>query len=143
MERKFKIMGVYVGLLFFVSILLIMITSLSNDKINPVYMAEEFEKEETVDFSVTLQESVSDLTAKNEKLMSTVEEQNKKIENLEKFVEDYQNSYNEDTVIFMESLKLYAKDKFNEARDLLKTVNAENLTEENRNVFENMIEKLK
>lgn len=37
MERKFKIMGVYLGLLFFISILLILITSFSNSKFEPSY----------------------------------------------------------------------------------------------------------
>ena len=36
MERKIKIIGLYIGLLFFISILLILITSLSNDKINEI-----------------------------------------------------------------------------------------------------------
>ena len=37
MDRKFRIMGIYIGLLFFVSILLILITSFSNNKMDPSY----------------------------------------------------------------------------------------------------------
>ena len=35
MDRKMKIMGIYIGLLFFISILLILITSFSYSKIDP------------------------------------------------------------------------------------------------------------
>ena len=41
MDRKIKIIGMYIGLLFFISILLILITSLSNDKFEPLYSFEE------------------------------------------------------------------------------------------------------
>lgn len=149
MERKFKIMGIYLGMLFFVSILLILITSLSNSKFNPTYPVDEISAKQSVSFDATMQDSVSKLTETNQKLNDKVKEQNDKIIALENslsekdaVINEYQNKYNADTEKLYMALSLYVSDNEQEAQTALETVVRENLSPENQTVYDNLLNKL-
>lgn len=149
MERKFKIMGIYLGMLFFVSILLILITSLSNSKFNPTYPVDEISAKQSVSFDATMQDSVSKLTETNQKLNDKVKEQNDKIMALENslsekdaVINEYQNKYNADTEKLYMALSLYVSDNEQEAQTALETVVRENLSPENQTVYDNLLNKL-
>lgn len=150
MERKLKIMGIYISLLFFVSILLILITSLSNNKIEPAYEVEEKEIQQTAGLNSTMQDSVSRLTETNQNLNNKVKEQNDKIESLENLlsekdavINDYKNKYNSDTENLYKALSLYINDNDAEAETIVNEINRENLNPENQTVYDNLLNKLK
>lgn len=149
MERKLKIMGIYISLLFFVSILLILITSLSNNKMDPTYQVEETAVHQSVGFNATMQDSVSKLTEINQKLNDKVKEQSSKITELENLlsekdntINNYKNKYNEDTENLIKALTLYIDDNKEDAKTILETVNKENLNAEYQTVYDNLLDKL-
>lgn len=150
MERKLKIMGIYISLLFFVSILLILITSLSNNKIDPAYVVEETENQQTAALNSTMQDSVSRLTEINQNLNNKVKEQNDKIESLENslsekedIINDYLNKYNSDTENLYKALSLYINGSVEESQTCVNEINRENLNPENQTVYDNLLNKLK
>lgn len=149
MERKLKIMGIYISLLFFVSILLILITSLSNNKMDPTYQVEETTVQQPVGFNATMQDSVSKLTETNQKLNDKVKEQSNKITELENSlsekdntINNYKNKYNEDTENLIKALNLYIGDNEEDAETILEKVNRENLNPEYQTVYDNLLNKL-
>lgn len=150
MERKFKIMGIYLGMLFFVSILLILITSLSNRNFEPAYVTGETEEKQAGNFNLTMQESVTALTEENQNLNNKVQEQDKKILELEKkisenekIIEEYHQKYNENAEKLYEVLILYANDDIKEAKEIFNMINRENLNIENQEIYDNILNKLK
>ena len=146
MERKVKIMGIYVGLLFFVSILLILITSLSNSKFDPSY---DLIEEEKVTFSKTMEDSVSKLTETNQNLNEKVSELNGQIDKLKEslyqkseVVVQYEKMYNDDFKNLQKALSLYLEDNDEEAKKIIENVKKENLNPENQTVYDNLMKKL-
>ena len=149
MERKFKIMGMYLGMLFFVSIILILITSLSNSKFKPAYSAEEISNQKNSGFNSTMQESVTSLTQTNQNLNNKVKEQNEKIGELERIIyekdeliNDYKKIYNEDTENLYMALKFYASNDIEKLRNTAEIINRDNLNPENQAVYDNLLNKL-
>ena len=87
MDRKFKVIGIYIGLLVVVSILLILVTSFSNSKMDPSYQVENEEKLNSVSFDSTLEQNVNTLTENNRILNEKVKELNLHLEEKEKIIE--------------------------------------------------------
>lgn len=142
MDRKLKIMGVYVGLLFFVSILLILITSFSYTKIDPSYEVEESRQP-----NATLNESVTKLTETNQKLNEKVLELNGKISDLEKklnekdeIIKKYEN---EDFKKLKKVALLFIDEEYDEMKNVFESINKENLDEESLKIYNYILEKIK
>ncbi len=149
MDRKIKIIGMYIGLLFFISILLILITSLSNDKFEPLYSLEETTESENSGLNSTMMDSVSSLTEMNKTLNEKIIEYQNKVENLEKeissnqvVIENYEKNYNEDTRNFYKALKLYVQNDIQEAKEIVLTTDRELLSEEDKEVYDFLINEL-
>lgn len=141
MDRKMKIMGIYIGLLFFISILLILITSFSYSKIDPSY-----EVEESNQLDVTLQQSVTKLTETNQILNDKVLELNEKIDNLEKDLETKDSIIkkyeNEDYKNLKKTALLFIEKKYEEMKIVFESINRENLDEENQKIYDFILSKL-
>ena len=142
MDRKLKIMGVYVGLLFFVSILLILITSFSYTKIDPSYEVEESRQP-----NETLNESVTKLTETNQNLNAKVMELNGKISGLEKklaekdeIIKKYEN---EDFKKLKNVALLFVDEKYDEMKKVFESIKKENLDEESLKIYNYILEKIK
>ena len=149
MDRKIKIIGMYIGLLFFISILLILITSLSNDKFEPLYSLEETIESEKSGLDSTMMDSVSSLTEMNKTLNEKIIEYQNKVENLEKeissnkvVIENYEKNYNEDTLNFYKALKLYVQNDIQEAKEIVLTTDRELLSSEDKEVYDFLINEL-
>ncbi len=149
MDRKIKIIGMYIGLLFFISILLILITSLSNDKFEPLYSLEETTESENSGLNSTMMDSVSSLTEMNKTLNEKIIEYQNKVENLEKeissnkvVIENYEKNYNEDTLNFYKALKLYVQNDIQEAKEIVLTTDRELLSEEDKEVYDFLVNEL-
>ena len=149
MDRKIKIIGMYIGLLFFISILLILITSLSNDKFEPLYSLEETIESEKSGLDSTMMDSVSSLTEMNKTLNEKIIEYQNKVENLEKeissnkvVIENYEKNYNEDTLNFYKALKLYVQNDIQEAKEIVLTTDRELLNEADKEAYDFLINEL-
>lgn len=147
MDRKIKIMGIYIGLLFFVSILLILITSFSNTKIDPSYEVEENEK---LSLDITMEQSVTKLTETNQKLNDKVSGLNEEINRLEKelyekndIIKEYEKKYNEDYINFEKAIAFYISGNINETKKTMELVNRDNLDQNTVLVYDNLLNKLK
>ena len=112
MERKIKIIGLYVGILFFVSILLILITSLSNDELVSRYP----EKENAVAIPVGLSTAVDD--------------------NSSDFIK------NEDTQNLYKALKFYMLENREELEKSINLINRDTLNEEDKQIYDILIKDL-
>lgn len=134
MDRKLKIMSIYIGLLFFVSILLILITSFSYNKIDPSY-----EIEENKHIDITLQQSVTKLTETNQVLSDKVFELNEKINLLEKELSFYKS---EDFEKLKNVAFLFIDKNYKEAKNLIENINVDNLSEEALKIYNYLIEEL-
>lgn len=142
MDRKFKVIGIYIGLLVVVSILLILVTSFSNSKMDPSYQVENEEKLNSVSFDSTLEQNVNTLTENNRILNEKVKELNLQLEEKEKIIEEYKNVYNEDSFNLQKAIKYYIIDEFEEAKINLELVKSENLNDEDNRVYNNLVNKL-
>lgn len=134
MDRKLKIMGVYIGLLFFVSILLILITSFSYSEIDPSYEIEENKQHDT-----TLQQSVTKLTETNQSLSDKVLELNEKINLLEEELSFYKG---EDFEKLKNIVFLIIDKNYKDAKTLIGTVNVEILNDEAKKIYNYLLEEL-
>lgn len=112
MERKIKIIGLYIGLLFFISILLILITSLSNDKI------------------VSRYPETQPVVATPVGLNTTMTDNNLKVLN------------NESTLILDKALKFYVLENKESAKECINKINREELSEEDKQIYDILINKL-
>ncbi len=149
MDRKIKIIGMYIGLLFFISILLILITSLSNDKFEPLYSLDEINELENSGLNTTMLDSVSNLTETNKTLNEKIIEYQNKIENLEKeissnklVIENYEKTYNEDTLNFYKALKLYVQNDVQGAKEVILSIDRELLSDEDKTIYDFLINEL-
>lgn len=142
MERKLKIMGIYVGMLFFISILLILITSLTNTKIDPSYELENVEEQYQVNFDKTMEQNVNNLTEHNRLLTERNIYLNEQLEEKNKIIEYYEKKYNQDVVNLQNAISLYIGDDKTAAKNTLENVNRENLNPENQSVYDNLLNKL-
>ena len=142
MDRKLKIMGIYLWLLFFVSILLILVTSFSNSKMAPSYEAVSEQMQNKKSFDTTMEESVNVLTENNLILFEKVEKLNSILEEKEKIIEEYKTTYNEDVLKLQKAMSLYINDSLKESKTTLDSVIKENLNEENLQTYNNLIKKL-
>lgn len=141
MERKFKVMGIYVGLFFFAVILLVLVTSFSNTELNPSYDAET-EDEYQVTFNHTIQQSVNSLTEMNEELMSQVDELEKKVEEKEKTISEYEKKNSSDKTALENAARYYIADDNNSAAAELDKINIENLDKEDLDLYNQLNNKL-
>ena len=136
MERKLKIMGIYTGLLFFVSVLLILVTSFSNNKMDPSYDVETEQEKNQIVFDRTMEQSVNILTENNRILTEKVEELKKQLSEKEKIISEYENKYNQDVSNLYKSLSLYTMDKKSEAKKIFEGINRENLMEAEKEIYD-------
>lgn len=142
MDRKFKVMGFYIGIMFFVVILLILVTSFSNTELDPSYDVENEKSEYQVTFNRTMEQSVNSLTESNEKLNDRVKELTEQIEEKNKIIADYESKNNESIRNLQEAIKLYIMDDDESAREKLSQVNPEEIGEENLDVYNQLSQKL-
>ena len=142
MERKLKIMGLYIGILFFVAILLILVTSFSNSKINPSYDVEESENQYQVSFNKTMEENVNSLTENNRILNEKNIELNKQLEEKDNIIKTYEEKYNDDVINLQKAMSLYINNNVEEAKTTFELINRENLDLENETVYDNLLNKL-
>ena len=149
MERKIKIIGLYVGLLFFISILLILITSLSNDKFDPMYNATENTHSENTGLETTVMDSVSNITETNKILNEKITEYQNKVIYLESvisekdaIIKEYEKRTNIDSLNLSDSLKFYVLGNIEDSKELLEKVIKENLSEEEIKVYDYLVNEL-
>lgn len=142
MDRKLRVMGIYIGLLFFVSILLILVTSFSNNKMEPSYDVETEQQQNQISFDRTMEQSVNTLTENNRILHERVEDLNFQLDEKDKLIEEYKSLYNEDVLKLQNAMKLYINDWLEESKNILSTINIENLNEEEVQVYNNLVNKL-
>lgn len=149
MDRKIKIIGMYIGILFFVSILLILITSLSNDKFDPMYSLDETAALDNSSMNVTMLDSVSNLTETNKILNEKISEYQNKISSLENeiaenkiVIENYESTYNEDTLSLYKVMKLFVNKNIEEAKEIIKSINKELLSDEDKIIYDILIKEL-
>lgn len=138
MDRKFKIIGIYLGLLFFVVILLVLVTSFSNTELDPSYDVEDNEYQVT--FDRTMEESVNSLTDNNEKLRGEVADLNKKISEKEQEISKYNSK---DAKSLLNAVKLYLNGDEESAKKCADGLNEAALPEEYKEIYATLIEKLK
>ena len=149
MERKIKVIKIYVGLLFFVSILTILITSLSNSKFDPAYSAEQGMMINSPGLNSTVEDSVSSITETNKNLSNKISEYESKVSELEKQLEEkntslkeYETKYNENTIKFYSALKFYVQGNKTETMKIFETINRELLSEDDKSVYDELIKEL-
>ena len=141
MDRKFKMMGVYIGLLFFAVILLVLVTSFSNTELNPSYDAADDEYQVT--FNRTMEQSVNSLTENNEKLMAQVKELEKQISEKDALISQYEKQNSTDSVSLGNAVSFYISGDTSSSSSELEKVNPENLGEEDAKLYNQLKNKLK
>jgi len=142
MDRKLKVMGIYVWLLFFISILLILVTSFSNSKMDPSYEVVSEQMQNKKSFDTTMEESVNVLTENNLILTKKVEELNLLLKEKEILVENYKTTYNEDVLNLKKAMSLYVNDSLDESTKILDLIKTENLNQEDLQTYNNLKNKL-
>lgn len=128
-------MGIYTGMLFFVSVLLILVTSFSNSKMDPSYDVEA-EKQKQINFDATLEQSVNVLTENNRVLNETVEDLKKQLNEKDNIIYEYSSVYNEDMKNLYKTMSLYTLGEKEEAKKVFQTVNKENILEYEKPVYD-------
>ena len=141
MERKLKIMGIYTGLLFFVSVLLILVTSFSNNKMDPSYDVES-EQQNQIKFDTTMEQSVNMITENNRLLNETVEDLKKQLNEKETIISEYSSLYNDDMKNLYKTMSLYTLGEKSEAKQVFEKINPENLMESEKQVYDVLSKKL-
>ena len=122
MDRKFRVMGIYIGMLFCVAILLILVTSFSNTKLDPSYEIENEQSDYQVTFNRTMADSVSQLTETNEKLSERVKELTKELEEKNQIIAEYENNN------INEAMKQYILGNISGAKEAFEKIVPEKLT---------------
>ena len=137
MDRKFRVMGIYIGMLFCVAILLILVTSFSNTKLDPSYEIENEQSDYQVTFNRTMADSVSQLTETNEKLSERVKELTKELEEKNQIISEYEdNNINE-------AMKQYILGNISGAKEAFEKIVPEKLTEKDLELYNHLSLKLK
>ena len=137
MDRKFRVMGIYIGMLFCVAILLILVTSFSNTKLDPSYEIENEQSDYQVTFNRTMADSVSQLTETNEKLSERVKELTKELEEKNQIISEYEyNNINE-------AMKQYILGNISGAKEAFEKIVPEKLTEKDLELYNQLSLKLK
>ena len=124
MDRKFRAMSLYIGMMFFAVILLILVTSFSNTDLNPSYDIEKEQSEYQVTFNRTMEESVNSLTESNEKLNEQVKKLTAEIDEKNNRLSKYQS---DDVNNLLGAVNLYLSENTDGAREKFSLVNKENL----------------
>lgn len=140
MDRKFKAMSLYIGMMFFAVILLILVTSFSNTDLTPSYDVEKEQSEYQVTFNRTMEESVNSLTESNEKLNEQVKKLSAEIEEKKSELEKYRS---EDVNNLLSSVNLYLEGNKDGAREKFSLVNLENLEGEYIELYNKLNSNLK
>ena len=137
MDRKFRVMGIYIGMLFCVAILLILVTSFSNTKLDPSYEIENKQSDYQVTFNRTMADSVSQLTETNEKLSERVKELTKELEEKNQIISEYEyNNINE-------AMKQYILGNISGAKEAFEKIVPEKLTDKDLELYNQLSLKLK
>lgn len=137
MDRKFRVMGIYIGMLFCVAVLLILVTSFSNTKLDPSYEIENEQSDYQVTFNRTMADSVSQLTQTNEKLSERVKELTKELEEKNQIIAEYENNN------INEAMKQYILGNISGAKEAFEKIVPEKLTEKNLELYNQLSLKLK
>lgn len=137
MDRKFRVMGIYIGMLFCVAILLILVTSFSNTKLDPSYEIENEQSDYQVTFNRTMADSVSQLTETNEKLSERVKELIKELEEKNQIIAEYENNN------INEAMKQYILGNISGAKEAFEKIVPEKLTEKDLELYNQLSLKLK
>ena len=116
MNRKIKIMGIYIMLLFFVSILLILITSFTNTKFEPSYNIEQTEE----NYNTSFEQKVNNITEYNMILMKENMELKKQLEEKTETIKEY-------------------KQKFSEIKNIAEKIDRQKLSSEYQEIYDNVI----
>ena len=137
MDRKFRVMGIYIGMLFWVAILLILVTSFSNTKLDPSYEIENEQSDYQVTFNRTMADSVSQLTETNEKLSERVKELTKELEEKNQIIAEYENNN------INEAMKQYILGNISGAKEAFEKIVTEKLKEKELELYNQLSLKLK
>ena len=137
MDRKFRVMGIYIGMLFCVAILLILVTSFSNTKLDPSYEIENEQSDYQITFNRTMADSVSQLTETNEKLSERVKELTKELEEKNQIIAEYENNN------INEAMKQYILGNISGAKEAFEKIVPEKLTEKDLELYNQLSLKLK
>lgn len=137
MDRKFRVMGIYIGMLFCVAILLILVTSFSNTKLDPSYDVENEQTDYQVTFNRTMADSVSQLTETNERLSERVKELTKEVEEKNQIIAEYGNNN------INEAMKQYILGNISGAKECFEKIAPEKLTDKDLELYNQLSLKLK
>ncbi|MDD3766949.1 MAG: hypothetical protein PHF89_07155 [Eubacteriales bacterium] len=146
MKDKSKFIWLYSVIMFTAAILLILISSLSQSRLSPSEaMAKESEQQA---FNQTIQNRVTDLVSENEKLRNEIKNFSQKIEQLEQNSESIKNEIkeknlaNEANEYLIQAEMLFNLGKSKESFEMLKNVNSFALSENGKQLYDWLREKL-
>ncbi len=143
MEKNFKFMGIYIGILCFCAILLILVTSLSNTSLDPSYDDVDGGKKPESAMNSTMEQSVLTLTKTNEELTDKVNSLTDEIKAKDKAIAEYKAQTDENSVKLYSVAKLYISGDEKDARELLKTVDTKGLNSDDLAFYNSLQNKLK
>lgn len=140
MKNKSKFIWFYSVLLFSASILLILISSLSQSRLLPSNSLSQQDEQQA--FNQTIQRSLTDLVSENESLRKQIAEANEKIDKLSGEATSLtaeakeKNLASEAAEFLMESEMLFNTGKYAASRDTLQNVNALILSDNGKQLYD-------
>ena len=143
MGQKGKSMWIYCGLVFFVVVLLIIISVTSRGGLDPLYdetAAEEPSQQEVLNY--TMQQSVSDLTAYNQKLADENARLREELNAAQAQDSTQEQMVEENLGFLITAAQLYIGGAADDARQMLQNVNVNVLDETYRALYDTLAELL-
>ena len=143
MGQKGKSMWIYCGLVFFVVVLLIIISVTSRVGLDPLYdetAAEEPSQQEVLNY--TMQQSVSDLTAYNQKLADENARLREELNAAQAQDSTQEQMVQENLGFLITAAQLYIGGAADDARQMLQNVNVNVLDETYRALYDTLAELL-
>jgi septal ring factor EnvC (AmiA/AmiB activator) len=141
-----KFLWIYSVMLFSASLLLILISALSQSRITPSEALGPTDEQQA--FNQTIQKSVTDLTKENEKLREELLSAKQKIASLEEKLDEITNQNTqsrfagEATDFLIEAEMLFNTGNYAKSRDVLQNANAEMLSEPGKELYNWLRKKL-
>lgn len=146
MKKKTNFIWLYSILLFSASLLLILISTLSQSRLSPSDAVMQENEQQA--FNQTIQKSMTDLVRENESLRIELKDANEKLDSYKSENENFSNnnihlSQSAEANEFLISAEMYFNiGQYANSRNTLQNVNIELLSEKGRELFHWMREKL-
>ncbi|OQB15266.1 MAG: hypothetical protein BWY15_00637 [Firmicutes bacterium ADurb.Bin193] len=146
MKEKTKFIWLYSVLLFSAAVLLILISSLSQSRLSPSETLTQQSEQQA--FNQTVQKSITDLIKENEALKESLGKANDRIKTLEGEAQSAEaesisaKQTSEATEFLLEAELLFNKGRYAESRNTLQNVNALILSEQGRQLYDWLSDKL-